>query len=91
MAGNKLSGLWLIVTALFAAIAAAEVVRIEVASRSDVAAGAAYGAAGPYEKLRGTLHFAVDPSAPANRNVTDLRWRRRTRPAASSSKPTSSC
>ena len=72
MAGNKRSGLWLIVTTLFATSAAAEVVRVEVASRSDVAAGASYGAAGPYEKISGTLHFAVDPNVPANRNVTDL-------------------
>jgi hypothetical protein len=70
--GNKRSGLWLIVTTLFATSAAAEVVRVEVASRADVAAGASYGAAGPYEKISGTLHFAVDPKVPANRNVTDL-------------------
>ncbi len=72
MARNKRSGLWLIITTLFATTAAAEVVRVEVAERADVATGAPYGAAGAYEKIRGTLHFAVDPGAAANRNVTDL-------------------
>jgi hypothetical protein len=60
------------VAACWVGSAAAEVVRIDVAARADVAAGASYGAAGPYEKLRGTLHFAVDPKAPANQNITDL-------------------
>ena len=72
MAHNKLSGLWLIIFGVWTASAAAEVVRIEVDTRSDVAGGMAYGKTGPYEKLRGTLYFAVDPKAPANRMVTDL-------------------
>ncbi|HEY3518276.1 MAG TPA: alpha/beta hydrolase domain-containing protein, partial [Gammaproteobacteria bacterium] len=72
MARSKLSGLWLIFFGVWAASAAAEVVRIEVDARTDVAGGMAYGKAGPYEKLRGTLYFAVDPKAPANRMVTDL-------------------
>ncbi len=72
MAGNERLGFWLITATLFATTAAAEVVRVEVAERADVAAGASYGAAGAYEKIRGTLHFAVDPGAAANRNVTDL-------------------
>jgi hypothetical protein len=72
VASNKHNGRWLIVAALFATPALAEVVRVDVATRADVAAGAVYGAAGPYEKLRGTLHFAVDPQAPANLDVTDL-------------------
>jgi hypothetical protein len=57
---------------LFAAPAWADVVRIEVKSRADVLAGRSFGTAGPYEKLAGTLHFAVDPRNPANRIVTDL-------------------
>ncbi len=72
VAGNKRSGLWLIIAAFFATTATADVVRIEIAERSDVAAGAPYGAVGGYEKISGTLHFAVDPSAAANRNVADL-------------------
>ncbi len=72
MKGNKHSGFWPVITVFFATTGAAEVVKVDVAARSEVAAGASYGAAGPYEKIRGTLHFAVDPSVPANRNVTDL-------------------
>ena len=72
MARNKLSSLAVVIIGLSAASAAAEVVRIDVDARADVAAGAAFGAAGSYEKLRGTLHFAVDPKASANRNIADL-------------------
>jgi len=38
----------------------AEVVRIEIQSRGEVLGGRAFGLAGPYEKLVGTVHFAVD-------------------------------
>src|SRR6185295_5891096 len=65
----------LTVTALMILVAAplsADVVRIEVQSRSDLAGGQAFGAAGPYEKLAGKIYFAVDPSLPANKIVTDL-------------------
>jgi hypothetical protein len=72
VAANIRSALWLLFVALCTTRATAEVVRIDVAARADVAAGASYDAAGPYEKLRGTLHFAVDPMAPSNRNITDL-------------------
>jgi hypothetical protein len=61
-----------IVVALAAAPASAEVARIDVQSRADVAGGAAFGAAGAYEKLSGRIYFAVDPSLPANRTVTDI-------------------
>ncbi|MGE0463408.1 MAG: hypothetical protein AB7Q16_18755, partial [Vicinamibacterales bacterium] len=57
---------------LFASPAWAEVVRIDVKSRADVLAGKAFGATGPYEKLTGTIHFAVDPQNPANQIITDL-------------------
>jgi hypothetical protein len=55
-----------------AAPASGEVVRIEVQSRNDLVGGQPFGAAGPYEKLAGRVYFAVDPSLPANRIVTDL-------------------
>ena len=57
---------------LIATPAWAELVRIEVKSRADVLAGQAFGPAGPYEKLAGILHFAVDPRNAANRIITDL-------------------
>jgi Alpha/beta hydrolase domain len=55
-----------------AAPLAADVTRIEVQTRSDLAGGQAFGAAGAYEKLAGRIYFAVDPTLPANKIVTDL-------------------
>jgi hypothetical protein len=52
--------------------AAAEVVRIEVTSRADVAGGKAFGATGPYEKLAGRIYFEVDPSLAPNKIITDI-------------------
>ena len=57
---------------LVAATASADVVRVEVDARHDVADGRAYGLAGSYEALRGMVHFEVDPANPANRVVTDI-------------------
>ena len=55
-----------------AATASAEVVRIVVEHRADVAGGMAYGLAGPFETLAGTIHFEVDPQNPANGIVADI-------------------
>jgi Alpha/beta hydrolase domain len=57
---------------LVASPVAAEIVRIEVHSRSDLLGGQPFGSAGPYEKLAGKMFFAIDPSRDANRIVTDL-------------------
>ena len=62
----------LLLFALAAAPVSAEVVRIDVASRSDLAGGMTFGPAGPYEKIAGTIHFAVDPAVPANRIIADV-------------------
>src|SRR6267378_2915356 len=62
----------LLFVSLAVAPASADVVRIEVQSRSDLAGGQAFGAAGPFEKLSGKIFFAVDPALPANRIVADL-------------------
>src|SRR5262249_5164840 len=50
---------------VFCSPARAEVTRVEVAKRADV------GTSG-YEKIVGTIHFAVDPNSPRNRVVVDL-------------------
>src|SRR5918993_110314 len=52
--------------------AAAEVVRIEVQSRADVAGGKAFGAVGAYEKLAGRIYFEVDPALAPNKIITDI-------------------
>jgi len=68
---SKLSSA-IVLVGLFAVPAASEVVRIDVQSRSDLAGGRNFGAAGSYEKIVGKIFFAVDPSLPANRIVTDI-------------------
>lgn len=50
----------------------AEVVRMEVLSRTPFADGGTIGATGPYEKIVGRLHYAVDPDNAANRRIVDL-------------------
>src|SRR5215510_13757015 len=46
--------------------------RFEVTLRRPLADGQAFGAVGPYEELKGRLHFTVDPGHAANRAITDL-------------------
>lgn len=53
-------------------VAFAEVTKVTVASRVTVAGGHAFGARGPYEKLTGTIEFALDPSDPHNARIVDL-------------------
>jgi hypothetical protein len=48
------------------------VTALDVTTRSLVLDGRPFGAAGAYEKLAGTLRFAVDPDHPANAPVCDL-------------------
>lgn len=62
----------LVALLVVAAPVSAEVVRIEVRSRTPVVGGQAFGAAGPYERLTGTIFFAVDPRNPANRIIADI-------------------
>lgn len=57
---------------VMAAPASAEVVRVDVQARGDVAGGQTFGAAGAYEKIAGRIFFAVDPALPANRIITDI-------------------
>lgn len=55
-----------------AAPAQAEVVRLRVERRDLVLGGTSFGAAGPYERLVGTVDFALDPTLPQNAIVVDL-------------------
>ena len=56
-----------------AAPADARVVRLRIERRDIVLAGRPFGAAGPYEKLVGRVDFALDPDAPANALIVDLK------------------
>src|SRR5262249_18820026 len=54
-------------------VAEARVTRLQVERRELVAGGRPFGAAGPYEKLVGKVHFALDPNLPANDIIVDLK------------------
>ena len=55
-----------------AASLGAEVTRVDIQRREDVLGGKSFGSAGPYEKLIGRVHFAVDPDNPRNKIIVDL-------------------
>ena len=59
------STLTAVIVALFAVEATAEVTRVDVAKRADV------GTSG-YEKIIGTIHFAIDPKDPGNQVIVGL-------------------
>ena len=61
----------LLATLLVAAPVSAEVVRIEIKSRADLSPQPA-GAVGPYERLYGTIYFAIDPRNSANQIIADI-------------------
>jgi hypothetical protein len=51
---------------------AAEVERIEIVERELLAGGRSFGPTGSYEKIKGRLHFAIDPEHAANARIVDL-------------------
>ncbi len=48
------------------------VVQFEIQRRAAYADGAAFGDAGPYERLDASVTFAVDPTHEANRSIADI-------------------
>jgi len=71
---NKRVLLGLAAVGLSALVAArAEVIGIEVIERSSFASGMNFGASGAYEKIRGVAKFSLDPNAPANQRIVDLK------------------
>ena len=50
----------------------AEVTKVTIANRTVVAGGQAFGQVGPYEKLTGSIEFALDPADKHNSRVVDL-------------------
>jgi hypothetical protein len=47
-------------------------VRVDIKSRTDVAGGASFGSAGPYERIVGRMYFAFDPKNPYDAQIVDL-------------------
>jgi hypothetical protein len=72
MSMRRLTVLTYVLVAVFCQPAAAEVTKVTIASRSTAAGGHAFGTTGPYEKLVGTIDFALDPAAPHNGRIVDL-------------------
>ena len=62
----------LIVTLVTFGAAEAGVTRLQIDRRETVLNGKPFGAAGPYEKLVGQVHFALDPALPQNQGIVDL-------------------
>lgn len=58
--------------AVLPGLANAEVTKVTIAGRSVVANGQPFGSVGPYEKLTGTIEFALDPANPRNKRIVDL-------------------
>src|SRR6188474_127100 len=52
--------------------ASADVTKVTIAAKTVVADGQSFGATGPYEKLTGTIEFALDPSDRHNQAIVDL-------------------
>lgn len=52
----------------------ARVERLEITAIESFADGRSFGKTGPYEKIRGRLHYAIDPQARANQDVVDLEF-----------------
>src|SRR5262245_50060940 len=65
--------LGLLVVALVApSFARREVGKVTIAAGAVVANGQPFGSVGPYEKLIGTIEFALDPANPRNKPIVDL-------------------
>jgi hypothetical protein len=62
----------LVALMLVAAPVSAEVVRIEVTSRTDVLGGQSFGAAGGFERLTGKIYFEIDLRNTANQIIADI-------------------
>lgn len=63
---------WVLFTFVVHGSGFAEVTKVTIAARTPVMEGQAFGSTGPYEKLVGTVEFALDPSDPHNRVIVDL-------------------
>ena len=61
-----------VLVCLLGAVAESAVQRIHVKERSDLAGGASFGKAGPYERIAATVVFHIDPKLKQNRGIVDL-------------------
>lgn len=59
--------------AFFSGNAFSELTRIEVKSTTPFAGGKSFGAVGPYVWVKGRFYGELDPTAPGNRGIADIR------------------
>lgn len=64
----------LILCCLATSATLAEVVRIDVETRDEIAEGKSYGLVGSYERLVGRMYFEVDPALDQNRIIKDIEF-----------------
>ena len=55
-----------------AALLSGAVTSIEITNKSEVLAGKQIGSHGPYERIEGTVRFAVDPKSEWNKSIADI-------------------
>src|SRR4051812_38533018 len=65
--------LCVLIALLYCAPSDARVIRVEIASRTDVLNGAAFGTTGAYERLTGRVYFSVPVANPHNSRIVDLK------------------
>lgn len=58
-------------------LASANVVRVEIKSREVVSESPEHSRPGPYEVIKGIIYLEVDPNAPANQLIVDLKLAKR--------------
>ena len=68
-----LIGVGVILLLMFTSVAFPKVVWVEITERVPFAGGMSFGDVGPYEKIKGKLHYAVDPNNPYNGQIVDLK------------------
>jgi hypothetical protein len=62
----------IVLVTIIPAFVSAEVSRVEITARRDVAAGRSFGSSGPYERMAGKLYFLIDPVNKRNQVIADL-------------------
>jgi hypothetical protein len=60
------------VSVAFTSLLFGRVTGVEIKSRQDVLGGRSFGAAGPYERIIGVVHFSLPISNPHNGRIVDL-------------------
>ena len=70
----KIIAFFVIALGAFQSLVFAEVSRVEVERREAILDGRAFGLAGAYEKISGTIHFELDPKKAPNQIITDIEW-----------------